>query len=197
MNINETALPQNLSRVLLEDKHLDVAAEHTAMIYDVLFTAVANLLNSAKSKEKPTAFVITRVDGSVVIAAILQYFPGETKKDPGNWSLVWTFDQSDIPEGSLVINIADPNTHSYFASVFLEKYSIMEEDDTLIDLFKTAAEQLHKWLDENAKAGEEVTIEEAGVFQARVAIENDEKVFSIEPDGEIKVLIKDDAAIEK
>lgn len=197
MNINETALPQNLSRVLLEDKHLDVAAEHTSMIYDVLFTAVANLLNSAKSVEKPTAFVITRVDGSVVIAAILQYFPGETKKDPGNWSLVWTFDQSDIPEGSLVINIADPNTHSYFASVFLEKYSIMEEDDTLIDLFKTAAEQLHKWLDENAKAGEEVTIEEDGVFQARVAIENDEKVFSIEPDGEIKVLIKDDAAIEK
>ena len=56
--------------------------------------------------------------------------------------------------------------------------------------------QLRKWLDENTKSSEEALIELDGVFQARGAIEGGEKVFAIEPAGEIKILIKDDAAIE-
>ena len=58
-------------------------------------------------------------------------------------------------------------------------------------------QQIYKWLDENAKEGEEVIVEQDGIFQARVAVENGEKVFAIEPAGEVKMLIKDDAAIEK
>jgi hypothetical protein len=56
---------------------------------------------------------------------------------------------------------------------------------------------MYKWLDENAKMDEEVTIEQDGVFQARVGIEAGQKVFSLEPAGEIKMLIKDDASVEK
>ena len=48
-----------------------------------------------------------------------------------------------------------------------------------------------------ASETEEVSIEQDGVFQARVAIEGGEKVFAIEPAGEIKMLIKDDTSIEK
>ena len=47
-----------------------------------------------------------------------------------------------------------------------------------------------KWLDNNAVDGEEVGVEMDGVFQASVAVENGEKVFSIVPDGEIKKIIK-------
>ena len=50
---------------------------------------------------------------------------------------------------------------------------------------------------ENASEKEEVGVELDGVFQARVAVEDGKKVFAIEPAGEIKVLIKDDASIEK
>ena len=64
---------------------------------------------------------------------------------------------------------------------------------TLVFMF----EQLKKWLDENAAENEIVTIELDGVFQARVSVEGGEKVFAFEADGEIKNLIKDDAAIEK
>jgi hypothetical protein len=60
-----------------------------------------------------------------------------------------------------------------------------------------ALSQIKKWLDENAKEGEETVIECPGLFQARVGIEGGEKVFAIEADGEIKNIIKDDAAIEK
>jgi len=56
---------------------------------------------------------------------------------------------------------------------------------------------LRRWLDENAKENEVVSIEQDGVFEARVAVENGEKVFAIEPAGEVKIIIKDDAAIEK
>jgi hypothetical protein len=56
--------------------------------------------------------------------------------------------------------------------------------------------QIKKWLDENAKEGEEVGVEEPGIFQASVVVENGEKVFSLVPEGEIKKLIKDDSAIE-
>ena len=40
-------------------------------------------------------------------------------------------------------------------------------------------------------------VEQDAIFQARVAVENGEKVFAIEPAAEIKVLIKSDAMIEK
>ena len=56
--------------------------------------------------------------------------------------------------------------------------------------------QIKKWLEANAVEGEEVGVELDGIFQASVAVENGEKVFSLVPDGEIKKLIKDDAAIE-
>jgi hypothetical protein len=67
----------------------------------------------------------------------------------------------------------------------------------LVDCLIYALTTLKKWLDENAKENVEVSVELDGFFQARVAVENGEKVFAIEPDGEIKNLIKDDAAIEK
>jgi hypothetical protein len=69
--------------------------------------------------------------------------------------------------------------------------------ESIVVLPVFAFDQIHKWLDENAKEGEEVSIELDGTFQARVAIEGGEKVFAIEPAGEIKMLIKDDTAIEK
>ena len=72
-----------------------------------------------------------------------------------------------------------------------------EDVAALIDCLACALIQLKKWLDENAKEGVETSIELDGFFQARVTVENGEKVFALEPAGEIKNLIKDDAAIEK
>ena len=72
-----------------------------------------------------------------------------------------------------------------------------KSDAMLADCLTYALIQLKKWLDENAKEGTEVMVEQDAIFQARVAVENGEKVFAIEPAAEIKVLIKSDAMIEK
>ena len=78
------------------------------------------------------------------------------------------------------------------------KYGMQFKSDAmLVDCLTYALIQLKKWLDENAKEGAEVMVEQDAIFQARVAVENGEKVFAIEPAAEIKVLIKSDAMIEK
>ena len=198
MKLFDTNLPQNYSKMLFEEKCLDLAPDHMDKMFDVIFTGVANLLNQSKSQKHATAFTFKKIDGSLIAAAIVQYFENSDANNPGNWSLVWTFDQNDIPVDSLVIDFSDTQTHSYFRAVAGEKYGMRFEDvAALIDCLACALIQLKKWLDENAKEGVETSIELDGFFQARVTVENGEKVFALEPAGEIKNLIKDDAAIEK
>ena len=198
MKLFDTQMPQMYSKALFEEKCTDLAPEHTGKMLDVVFTGTANLLNQAKSKEKPTVFTFRKINGDLIAAAMVRFFENEDTNNPGNWSLVWTFDDADIPEDALTIDLSDSQTHSYFRAVAGEKYGMRFEDTAaMTDCLTYALIHVKKWLDENAKEGAEVSLEFDGFFQARVAIENGEKVFAIEPDGEIKNLIKDDAAIEK
>lgn len=198
MKLFDTQLPQMYSKGLFEEKCLDLAPEHTDKMFDVLFTGASNILNQAKSQEKPTALTFRTVTGTLIAAAIVQFFANEDSNNPGNWSLVWTFDETDIPENALKIDFSDVQTHSYFIAAAGQKYGIKFQDTgSLVNCITYVLIQLKKWLDENAKERSEVGVEMDGVFQARVAVENGEKVFAIEPAGEIKNLIKDDAAIEK
>ena len=194
----ETSLPANFSKVLFDEKNLDLAPEHMDKINDVIFTGVANILKAAKSMEKPVAYTFRGMAKNFIAGAVVQYFPGEDAKTPGNWSLVWTFDEKDIPDNALQIDFSNAESHTYFRAAAGEKYGMgFKSVDMLVNTLLTAIEQIKKWLDENAKEGSEVSVEQEGVFQARVAIEGGEKVFAIEADGEIKNLIKDDTAIEK
>lgn len=198
MKINESTIPQNYSTALFEEQNFDLAPEHTDKFTLILFTAVSNLLNGAKSKDRPVSFEMETLDGKLVAAAICQYFENEDPEKPGNWSLVWTFDAADIPENSNRISIRNDLSHAYFRSIAGDKYGIrFKTPESLICTMTYIPMQIYKWLDENAKENEEVSVEQDAVFQARVAIENGQKVFALEPAGEIKMLIKDDAAIEK
>lgn len=198
MKLFETTLPQMYSKGLFEEKNYDLAPEHSDKILYTVFTATAELLNSAKSKDRPVAFVFETIDEKLVAAAIVQYFANEDASKPGNWSLVWTFNREDIPEGALTINLKDTQTHSYFRSIAGEKWGIKFKDPAcLVTLTTYALEIVKKWLDENASETNEVSVELDSIFQARVAVEDGQKVFALEPAGEIKMLIKDDASIEK
>jgi hypothetical protein len=198
MKLSETSMPQNYSRGLLEDKLYDIAPDHTGKFGYILFHGVASILAANKDKDRPVAFIVNRIDEKFVAAAIVQYFDNDDKNNPGNWNLVWTFDENDIPEHAKRIFLKDPNSHPFFITVAANRYNMeFKQEAAIINLLSYFMEILYKWLDENAKPDEEVLIEQDGVFQARVGIENGEKVFSVEPMGEVKMLIKDDAAIEK
>lgn len=198
MKLFDTKLPDAYSKALYDECNLDIAPQHIDKMYDVLFTGTAQLLAHTKSMEKPTAFVIDKLNNDFVAACIVQYFENEDKANPGNWNMVWTFNEESVPEDALVIKLSDTRTHSYFIGVAGEKFGIRFIDSgSLSNTLTFALSQLKKWLDENAKEGETVSLECVGLFQARVGVEGGEKVFSIEADGEIKNIIKDDAAIEK
>ena len=198
MKLQETSMPQNYSRGLLEDKQYDIAPDHTGKFGYILFNSVASILAANKDKNKPVAFVIDRADGKVTGVAIAQFFENNDKNNPGNWNLVWSFDENDIPADAKKIFLKDPNTHPFFVTTAANRYNMeFKASAAIVNLFSYFMEILYKWLDENAKADEEVLIEQDGVFQARVSVENGEKVFSVEPAGEIKMIIKDDSAIEK
>lgn len=195
----ETNLPMNFSKGLFEEKMFDLAPEHTDKYADIIFTGTSAVLNAAKSKDHPVAVIFKRIDGTLVAAAIVQYFPNEDLAKPGNWNLVWTFNETDIPEGTKIHDFStDQDIHPYYRAVAGDKYRIRfqnTESLTVVSIY--LLEHIKKWLDENASATEEVGVEQDALFQARVAVENGEKVFALEPKGEIKMLIKDDASIEK
>lgn len=197
MKLFDTILPEAYSKALFEEKKSDLAPEHTDKMAEILFTAVAEVLNEAKSKEKPAAFVFNRIDGSMIAGAVCEYHENDGDQ-PGNYTLAWTCYKDDIPENATIITFDDPKTHSYFRAYAGTKFGIKFKDpSSLVDLMLYFLEYLIKCLDENAKPNEEFSIELEGVFQARVNVEDNEKVFAIEADGLIKNLIKDDAANEK
>ena len=195
MEFMSTNLPHNISHGLYQEKGYDVAEAHIDKLFYITMFGVANVLKDLKDVSCPTAFTITTMKKPIA-AAIVEYFDNKSN-DPGNWSLVWTFNPDDIPENVKVINLKDPDTHSYFRMIAGEKYGMKFTDTTaIVTLISYCMEQLYKWLDENAKEGETVEIELDGIFNAKVEIENGVKIFAIDPAGEVKTVIKDDSALE-
>lgn len=196
--LSQSILQENYSAHLREMGY-NLGPEHTGRMFTTAFVGVAEALSKIRSMDAPVAFKFNKLNGTSAAVAILQYFKNDNPSLPGNWSLTWSFDETDIPEGSKVISTSDPATYSYFRSAALSQNKMMfQNDSVMVDLLVAAFEQLYKWLDENATPGEEVGIIQDNTFQARVIVdENGEKVFSLEPIGEIKMLIKDDAAIER
>jgi len=198
-NIYDTSLPSSWSEMMMYEFEWDLRPEFVPKVLEVIFTATAEILSAAKLADRPVAVVYKKANKEMVAAAILQFFANEDDNTkPGNWNLSWTFNEADIPENTQIIEGTDPNVYVYFRAVAASKFN-MEYDalDVINTLNVMTLAQVKKWLDENAKETDEVTISLDNVFQARVAVEGGVKVFAIEPAAEIKMLIKDDAAIEK
>lgn len=191
---NDTNLAHNLSEILYNEKYYTVAEAHADKLFVILFNGIAETLKDNKDKTIPTTFIIDELDGKFIAGCTLEYFDG----NPGNWSLTWTFDENDVPANAKKVQLQNDLTHHYFRIVAIEKFGIKFLDRSAMTCLMTCCvEQLYKWLDENAKEGEEVGIELDSVFKAWVEVKDGKKIFAVEPAGEIKTLIKDDAAIEK
>jgi hypothetical protein len=197
MKLNESGLPAMYSKGLFEVKNYDLAPEHTDKIFTILFEGTSEALKSIKSKDHPVAFKFNRLNGDMVAAAIVQYFKNDDSSKPDNLSLVWTFYPEDIPANAYVIDLNNVQTHPFFKSIGFNKYHLKFDHNSMENMFVFLLETLYDFLDQNAKEGEEFELTLDSVFTARSTINNGKKEFSIEPAGEVKVLIKDDASNEK
>lgn len=197
MNILETQLPSMYSQHL-HDNMYNMAPQYIDKVADILFSGSASLLSDIKSPERPAALVFYNINKTFVAAGIVEYFENTDESNPGNWSLSWTFNESDLPENVFTVQLSDSKVQPHFTSLAMSKFGMQFINTAAMEnLLTDFLIYLKKWLDENAKEGEEVTIEQDGVFVATVAVENGEKVFALSVEGEIKQYIKNDAGIEK
>lgn len=197
LKLMETQIPQNYSAGLYNEKAYDLRPEACNKIMDILVNSVTACLADIKSKSNPTAFIFEENNEDFIAAAVIEYIENEDPSQAGSWNYYWTFSKDDVPENSRKVTAADANMSSYFRGTAQAKYSFgFINVEAINEVCRYLMKQISKWLDDNASETEEVGVEQEGVFQARVAVENGEKVKSIEVAGEIKRMIKDDAAIE-
>jgi len=169
----------------------------TFKVFDSVILGITDYLALAKSKKQSTAVAINDLKGNLLFAGIVAYHENENEEMPGNWSYEFTFDPEDIKDAK-VVNSTDGQITRFVQTAASNQYNMYFGNPTMIQVtLETFANTLKRWLDQNAREGEEVSVIEEGFFVASAVVENGEKVFSVVPDGAMKKIIKDDAAIEK
>ena len=192
----DTKIPKIYQTGLYSEKSMDLSWEHTDKILTIMVNGVTDILARVKSKEIPVAFIFNDSNEEFIAAAIVEYFAGN-KGEAGSWSYSWTFNAEDIPDKARKISPYDQEFIQFFRSAAFNKYAmIFDQPDYHAILFCYLLTVIKKYLLDNASETEEWGVKLDGVIQFRVAVENGEKILSAEVDGEIKQLIKDDAAIE-
>ena len=196
MKFSDTKLPSYWSDRLYQEHQFNFDGAHYDKCMYTLFVASASLLNKVKTKDKPNSLIFEKLNNVFLAAATVEYIDGENG-EPGSWSLSWTFDENDLPANTNKIFFNDVRSFPFFKEASIIKWGMnFKTDSNLVIIMLECLEDLKHWLDENAKEGEEVSIEIPDICTGRVVVENGVKLFSIEADGPVKMGIKDDASLE-
>lgn len=196
MKFSDTKLPIYWSDRLYQEHQFNFDGAHLDKCVYTLFVATADLLNKNKSKDKPTSLIFEKMNNVFLAAATVEFIPGENG-EPGNWTLSWTFDENDLPANTQKNYFNNVLSFSYFKAASISKWGMnFKTDSNLVIIMLECLEDIKHWLDENAKEGEEVSIEFPDICVGRVIVENGVKIFGLEAEGPVKMGIKDDASLE-
>lgn len=195
MKLQETTIPMNFGTKMMENGW-EWDTNDTEPMYHIILQSLTSFLSLIKSKETKTAIKVTDLKGNTKLMACVTYHPNEDEEMPGNWSYEMSF--TDIEGAENIFNITDTQFQKISGKVAMNLYGFQFMDAVVQQLiFETGADCIKEWLDVNAAEGQQVDIECDGYFIASVGIEENEKVFSIVPDGAMKRIIKDDAMLEQ
>ena len=165
------------------------------------FAATATYLSKVKvaKQDECVALVLSDTSGLFKFAAVCQYDPANSDEegdDAGNWTYELTLKAEDIEELEKTKSVkkflfGDTSFKAIFNKISYDVGSIaFEHDSYMYDACVLIIDTLVQVLDKEAIATERVDIEMPGYFICSVAVENDEKVFSITPGGAMKEIIK-------
>ena len=169
-------------------------------MFKSMFIGVTSYLATVKSTKTPVAFTVEDEEGNFIVGAVIEYNEAPEEEDDvlGNWMYYWTFNKSDIPENATVYEVKNTQSHkTIIDAVWQHTSGRFEGTESLIQTFIIGFGSLKDCLLDNAIEGDTYELVYPGVFTSAVAIEDGEKVLSITPDGLIKKMIKDDAALEQ
>lgn len=199
--LKESTIPQNLS-VQFGSIGWDVVPDDSIWLVRTLITGITDALNMFKNKSNPVVILVQDLKGNRVVYACVQFIPADSEDETseGNWSYYWSYDceNDDIPENATVYTIDQQSVQKIIADRAYNLCKMTFPDMTYISqlavyVFRCIKDTLDQ---QDVHEGESWTVEQEGVFEASVEVKKGVKEFSLLPKGELKMLIKDDAAIE-
>ena len=197
MKFSESSIPATVSS-LADDQGFAFAAANVEKMANILFNASALYLKEVKNVNKPAAFVVENLDGSLIFAAVCKYHEG-TDGNPGSWSLSYTFDPEDLKDCN-VGKLTDALVYPILAKYATEKFGMLfEVYEGAICLFTILSKCIVQFLEDNAcKATDDEPFQVVldGIFVGTSGMEKGEVIKAIEADGSIKRLVKDDDILE-
>ena len=192
MKLRESMFLENVSQVLSSDGYrLD--SNLVADVVEAIVESSSDFLRMTKSKNK-TALVYKDLKGNFIVAAVVGYNENE-EEGQDNYNYFWTFDEKDIEDAN-TYNSTEARVQSLFATRLQQTHGLKANNNNIALLVEKILINLVAYIEENARDGEEFTLEDEGYFVATVGIEDGVIVKSFLPDGPMKTLIKDDYTVE-
>lgn len=173
----------------------DLTLSECELVTKTMFNGITDYLNIAKNKSTPVAVMVQDVKGEKIAFGCVKYDKSEdNESSDGSWEYFWSFDPKDIPENATVYIIDQEPVQRVIAKRGHNMCQMVVGVLNYISVLCCVTFSIvHDTLDQQDVAeGDEYTIELPGFFEASVSVENGEKVFSITPKEEMKVLIKAD-----
>ena len=199
-NFKESHIPEDYSKAL-ENHALLCGPSNVHRVAKVIFHGISSCLGSMKNVSIPKAIVVRSIDHSFLAGAKVEYIPNKDDKNnpaAGRWDYIWTTFEDDL-KGADCIDIAvNSIVASFLQSSGADLFSMKFNDSaTAIYMATLMIEMIIEWVKENTTEVEPASLVLDGVFKATGAIEDGKVVVGIVPAGEMKVLIKDDNAIQE
>lgn len=196
----ETNIPEDFSRALASQSFL-IGPSHTPRIATVLFHGVSRCLGSMKNTTIPKAVVFRSLDSSFLAGAKVEYIANAddpSNPSAGRWDYTWTFYEEDLKGCDCIDVSSNALVSTFFISSASDLYNMrFAGQDVCVLMMVMMIEMIINWLKENVSESEPMMMTLDGVFKATAAVENGKITMGIVPDGEMKVLIKDDSAIQE
>ena len=178
--------------------------------FHLLFASIAGFLSKVKSTESKVALVLEDYNQNFQFASFVEYVPNANEDMPGSWTFAFTFNPHDIDDAGIVYRLSGNEFKDVASNIAMQQFGYVfynEEDNesNLLDNNRTiimmilgaAAKAIKGWVDENSVSQTPVSTEipGKGLLEAMVD-ENGTKIGAFTPSGELKNIIKDDAAVE-
>lgn len=175
-------------------------------LIEAFFSAIALLLAKKKiaKTDTATALVLTDMAGVFKFAAFVEYHDNtENPDEPGNWSLSLTFNADDLAalkkrKTVSEFSMSGPDFKKCYDDAGYDVGSFQfQHSSYIIDACHLIVDTIIQILDREAKENDTVDIECPNYFVASVSVEDGEKIMAITPEGHMKAIIKDDAALSE
>ena len=196
----ESPILEDYSKALAK-KNLLLGPQITPIIATTLFHGVSCCLGGIKNVSIPKAIAFRLIDGTFLAGAKVEFIKNEadpTNPAAGRWDYIWTTFEEDLEGADIIEAQSNSMVPTYFYESASQLYEMKFQDPSSTMYMTTLLlEMIIQWARDNAKENDPAVLTLPGVFKITGEVEDGEVVIGINPDGEMKVLIKDDESIQE